>query len=414
MSLACQKDSYLKEFTSRVKSCTASKLVQTIGGKKTTVEGFDVILEDTILFPEGGGQPDDRGMINDVKVLSVVRRGADAVHFVEQPFEVDVEVRVVVDWDRRWDHMQQHSGQHLVTAIISKEYGFETTSWNLGERLSFIELGTPEMSVDQMKQAEKIVNEKIRAAVPVYPTLFETKDDPGLASVRTRGLPDDHVGSVRVVTIEGMETNMCCGTHVSNLSHLQAIKLLAVEKAKKGRVNLVFVVGDRVLNYLSACYERETVFTSLLKGHPDDHVKLLEKLQNSFKIAQKNSLTLLREVAKFEAEKFKASGEHDSVFVLHRKEGDNEFMTTIANELENNDVTLFLTTGDEKGAGMFMLVGKTDNVAVLGPKIAELLDGKGAGKNGRFQGKANKMQKRAEAEALIRSHLSGGETALSK
>lgn len=126
--------------------------------------------------------------------------------------------------------------------------------------MSFIELGTPEMTADQMKQAEKIVNEKIRAAVPVYPTLFEAKDDAGLASVsvkfhgnylagqfvirlhmrvkiiiekisiccflpsckvRTRGLPDDHVGSVRVVTIEGIETNMCCGTHVSNLSHLQ-------------------------------------------------------------------------------------------------------------------------------------------------------------------------------------------------
>jgi len=83
--------------------------------------------------------------------------------------------------------------------------------------------------------------------------------------VRTRGLPDDHKGPVRVVTIEGVESNMCCGTHVTNLSQLQTIKLLRIEKGKKNKLNLYFLAGGRVLRQLSACLRREHQLTALLK-----------------------------------------------------------------------------------------------------------------------------------------------------
>jgi len=83
--------------------------------------------------------------------------------------------------------------------------------------------------------------------------------------VRTRGLPDDHKGPVRVVTIEGVESNMCCGTHVTNLSQLQTIKLLRIEKGKKNKLNLHFLAGGRVLRQLSACLHREHQLTALLK-----------------------------------------------------------------------------------------------------------------------------------------------------
>jgi alanyl-tRNA synthetase len=86
-----------------------------------------------------------------------------------------------------------------------------------------------------------------------------------LLQVRTRGLPDDHKGAVRVVTIEGVESNMCCGTHVTNLSQLQAVKLLRTEKGKKNKTNLYFLVGGRVLQQLSACLHREHQLTALLK-----------------------------------------------------------------------------------------------------------------------------------------------------
>lgn len=86
-------------------------------------------------------QPDDRGLLNGIPVLQVRRRGKDAVHFIAESVEVGSSVTGVIDWDRRWDHMQQHSGQHLITAIAEILFGFKTTSWWLGENLSHIELG---------------------------------------------------------------------------------------------------------------------------------------------------------------------------------------------------------------------------------------------------------------------------------
>ncbi|CAH1773611.1 unnamed protein product [Owenia fusiformis] len=405
MALACQKNSYLKELNTVVKSCEPATLKTVLSGKKVKLNGFEVILEDTVLFPEGGGQPDDRGKISGVEVLRVTRKGTDGVHFTPTPFDIGSNVHLEVDWTRRFDNMQQHSGQHLVTAIADSVYGFKTTSWNLGEKTSFIELDTPKVSNDQLENIENIVNEKIRAGIAMYPTLYENAEDPEVEKARARGLPDDHVGPVRIVTIEGIEANLCCGTHVSNLSHLQSIKLLGVEKGKKNHSNLVFVAGNRVLNYLGTAYNNEKALTGLLKTGPDQHAELVEKTQKNLKIAQKSALTLMRDLAILEAKMFKSNGNAGNYFTLHRKEGDSEFMNIIVNEINSGDVLIFLTTGDEKGAGLFLLAGTEDQISHLGPKVAEVLEGKGAGKKGKFQGKANKLNKRTEAEIIIKDYL---------
>ena len=149
-------------------------------------------------------QPDDRGLLNGIPVLQVRRRGKDAVHFIAESVEVGSSVTGVIDWDRRWDHMQQHSGQHLITAITEILFGFKTTSWWLGENLSHIELGkffpplkdiqsysvnwfcidissilvtdTNNITDEQIKAIENKVNEKIRENVPVEVQLYEGAD----------------------------------------------------------------------------------------------------------------------------------------------------------------------------------------------------------------------------------------------
>lgn len=114
----CQCDSYLKSATSKVCSVTPNeKIIESQDGKKVKTKGYDVVLDDTILFPEGGGQPDDRGTMNGFPVLRVTRKGAEAIHFVESPIDTGIDVQLQIDWVRRFDHMQQHTGQHLITAI---------------------------------------------------------------------------------------------------------------------------------------------------------------------------------------------------------------------------------------------------------------------------------------------------------
>ncbi|XP_062451769.1 alanyl-tRNA editing protein Aarsd1-like isoform X1 [Rhea pennata] len=403
MVFQCQRDSWARQFATRVVSCSAAELRPEGGGEP--VRGFQVVLEDTILFPEGGGQPDDRGLIGDVPVLRVSRRGAEAVHFVRTPLEPGAQVLLSLDWERRFDHMQQHSGQHLITAIADQMFGFKTTSWELGRQRSVIELDTPVTTAEQIEALERSVNEKIRERVPV--TVRElAADDPEIETVRSRGLPDDHAGPVRVVSIEGIDSNMCCGTHVSNLSDLQVIKLLGTEKGKKNKTNLVFLAGNRVLKSIEQSHSTEKALTSLLKNGPDEHVEAVKRLQSSVKLLQKNNLNLLRDIAVLIARDFKSKPVQSQLFVLHRKEGDSEFMNIIANEIGTEETLLFLTVGDEKEAGLFLLAGPVEAVENLGPRVAELLGGKGAGKRGRFQGKATRMSRRGEVHALLQEFIS--------
>ncbi|XP_074892734.1 alanyl-tRNA editing protein Aarsd1-like isoform X1 [Buteo buteo] len=403
MVFQCQRDSWARQFATRVVSCRPAELRPEGGGEP--VRGFQVVLEDTILFPEGGGQPDDRGLIGDVPVLRVTRRGPEAVHFVQEALEPGAEVLLSLDWDRRFDHMQQHSGQHLITAIAEHMFGFKTTSWELGRQRSVIELDTPSMTAEQIEALERSVNEKIRERVPVVVRELAA-DDPEIERVRSRGLPDDHAGPVRVVDIEGIDSNMCCGTHVSNLSDLQVIKLLGTEKGKKNKTNLVFLAGNRVLKSIEQSHSTEKALTSLLKNGPGEHIEAVKRLQSSVKLLQKNNLNLLRDIAVLIARDFKSKPVQSQLFVLHRKEGDSEFMNIIANEIGSEETLLFLTVGDDKEAGLFLLAGPVEAVENLGPRVAELLGGKGAGKRGRFQGKATKMSQRGEVQALLQEFIS--------
>ncbi|XP_075033524.1 alanyl-tRNA editing protein Aarsd1-B-like isoform X1 [Mixophyes fleayi] len=406
MAFYCQKDSYATELMTEVVSCSPAQLKSENGGKKETLSGYNVILKDTVLFPEGGGQPDDRGFIGEIPVHRVTRQGADAVHFVSSPLEPGAQMLVKTDWNRRFDHMQQHSGQHLVTAIADSLYGFKTTSWELGRQRSSIELDTPTMTSEQVETVEQLVNQKIRQRVPVTVRVI-TAYEPEFDHVRSRGLPDDHVGPVRIIDIEGVDANMCCGTHVANLSDLQVIKLLGTEKGKKNKTNLIFIAGERVLKYAARSYSVEKSLTSLLKNGPEEHVESVEKLQKSVKALQKNNLTLLRDLAVLTAQTFKNSSARGKVFSLHRKEGDNEFMNIIANEIDTEDTIIFLTVGDEKTSGLFLLTGPPEVIENLGPRVSKILDGKGAGKKGRFQGKANKMSQRGEVESLLQEVMNG-------
>lgn len=407
MIFACQKDSYLQRLKTKVITCDAASLQFVTNGKREGQSGYELVLEDTVLFPEGGGQPDDRGTANGVPVLRVFRKDGKAVHFVPSPFAVGDEVELEVDWTRRYDHMQQHSGQHLVTAVAEDQFGWHTTSWNLGDEVSFIELDAPAgIQAADVQKLEATVNQKIRECVPVSVKLYE-QGSQELNGVRTRlKLPEGEGGSIRVVTIAGVDSNTCCGTHVSNLSHLQVIKLLYTEKGKQGKTNLYFLVGNRVLRYLDKAVQRERTLNTLLKCGPEEHAAMAEKLGKSLKLANKNALSVLRDLALAEAKLFKQLDPPPKFYTFHRREADAEFMSIFANEVGNEDVLLFLTAGDEKGSGQFLLAGQDEIVSACGPRVCELLDGKGFMKHGKFQGKANCLSKRGKVEDLLKEALS--------
>ncbi|XP_044269349.1 alanyl-tRNA editing protein Aarsd1 [Tribolium madens] len=406
MVFKCQEDSFLKEFTSKVISCDKSEFDATVDGKNVKINGYEVILENTVLFPEGGGQPCDHGFLNDQPVYQVSRRGDKAVHFVEKPFNVGDDVKGVIDWNRRLDNMQQHSGQHLISAILIREFKFDTISWYLGEEVSYVELDTPKITQEQIDHVENICNELIREHRPVVVDIFDENTPPEkLENYRSaRDLPADHVGDIRVVTIEGIDSNMCCGTHVANLSQLQAIKLLHSEKSKrKDKVLLYFLIGNRVINRLNNCLKREQKLTALLKTNPVQHPEFVEKLIQNTKSLNKNLQTVLKDLAVYEAAKLKESKE--KYFILHRKEADPTFMSILIKEAGRTDIFQFLSVGDEKGAGNIVLYGNEKAITDLSPNICELLGGKGAAQGNKFQAKVTNLSNHKSAVKLVKEYF---------
>ncbi|XP_045615365.1 alanyl-tRNA editing protein Aarsd1-B [Procambarus clarkii] len=408
MVFYCQRYCYEKKYSTKVVTCKPAKQEIIVNGKKKKVDCYEMTFEDTVMFPEGGGQPDDRGLIEGIPVLRVLRRGGEAIHYLEKPLEVGASVTQEIDWTRRHDHMQQHSAQHLITAVADAMYGYATSSWYLAESVSYIELDTERISTEEMSAIEEAVNWRIRDATPVHITEYDATD-PKLKEIRTRGLPDDVVGPVRVVTIENVDTNMCCGTHVHNLADLQTIKLLHTEKGKANKTLLYFVAGTRVLKYLGSCVTRERQLNTLLHSCPSDHLRLVEKIQKDLKGALKSLRDALKDLAVSEGQKFLAQHPRPQVYFHHRRDGDMDYLSAIINEIDDECVLKMLTAGEDKGPGLLVVHGPPTLVTKVGPRLCEILEGRGGGKS-RFTGKVTRLDKRGEAERYIHSILQNEET----
>src|SRR4051812_18652406 len=131
-----------------------------------TEDGRRVYLDKTYFYPTSGGQPHDTGVLSGASVTDVVDEGERIAHVLSEPIESDL-VQARIDWNRRFDHMQQHSGQHLLSAVLLEFFGFETLSFHMGAEVSTIELGTKDLAPEQIVRAEERVNEVVRAAVPL-------------------------------------------------------------------------------------------------------------------------------------------------------------------------------------------------------------------------------------------------------
>lgn len=203
-------------------------------------------------------------------LLQYVYLGPDAIHFIDTveggpTLKVGDKVKQLVDWKRRHDNMQQHSGQHLISALFDREFNYITRAWWLGTDVSYIEVDAKNITDAEVKKIEILANEYIAQALPVTVKIFDSVDGAGDEVTRAaKDLPVDLSGPVRVINIEGVDSNMCCGTHVLNLAQLQMIKMLNIEKTK-GKTFVNFLVGNRVIKKLESSFQRELQLNLLLK-----------------------------------------------------------------------------------------------------------------------------------------------------
>ncbi len=359
------------------------------------------VLADTILYPEGGGQPADRGTVNGVAVLDVQRKDGAIRHTLATPVAPGP-AEVVLDWARRFDHMQQHTGQHLLSAVAQDRFGWETAAFHLGEDLCDVELAVPSLTPADLTRLEEAVAAEIRAARPVVPRRVTFAEFEALP-VRTRGLPEGFEGDVRLVEIAGVDLNTCGGTHLSSTAEIETVALLAAEPLRGG-TRLFFAAGRRARRLLARHEERNAALRAAF-GAPDDGlVGAAQAKLSQLADAQRALRRAEESLAEAAAAGLLASGAR--VADVHLEGRDMAFVQTVARRFAAEaGARAALVTGAKDGASVFAVAAGEGfgDAQAIGKAVAAALSGKGGGSGRVFQGKAASLEGRAAALAALAS-----------
>jgi Ser-tRNA(Ala) deacylase AlaX len=388
--IACQRDAQLRTLDAEVLACNPDG------------DHWQVRLDDTILYPEGGGQPADHGRIGSAQVVDVQADAGVAWHRTTTPIALGP-AQVQVDWARRFDHMQQHSAQHLLTALAHTHFGWATTSFHLHQRdgdkvpLCDIEVDAGAVGSTELATLETLVNNAIRAHIPITHREVQADQIEALG-VRTRGLPSS-VQRVRLVEIEGIDLNTCGGTHVANTAQLQTLVLAGTERIRGG-IRLFYASGGRVADGYKQMVTRAQGITALLSQSPEAHVDAIERLMHSQKRTRKAVTALQTELATSIGVGLNAQG--GDVVSWHRADAEPPFLNAVASNAQVHDGRLWLFTCGANEDGSLLLLGPPDVLAAAKGPLLQLLQARGGGPPGRLQGRAQRIDHRNEAVVLLR------------
>ena len=231
-------------------------------------DGRRVYLDRTAFYPTSGGQPFDRGLLGGSAVVDVVDEGDRVAHLLAAPIPVGP-VEGAVDWPRRFDHMQQHTGQHLLSAVFADRFGYPTVSVHFGRDSSTLDLETVALTHAQVVEAEARANAAVSENRPVGVSF----EDAGTAQGLRRA--SDREGRLRIVTIEGLDKSACGGTHVRSTGEIGAIAIRKVERVKQ-LVRLEFLCGDRAVRRARADADLLTALAVAHSAAPEELPGLLD------------------------------------------------------------------------------------------------------------------------------------------
>ena len=255
------QDPYLTAFTARVLSCEKSK------------SGWAVVLDRTAFYPEGGGQPADHGTLGAVQVTDVHETKGVIFHTCDGPVEIGTQVAGAVDWPRRFDHMQQHSGEHIISGLLCSTFHCDNVGFHMGADVVTIDYNAP-ITWEQALEVEQRANAYIWADHPIriwYPSAEE------LAALPYRS-KKELTGAVRITEFPSADRCACCGTHVTSSAQVGLLKLLSCQKFRDG-VRLELLCGQRALDCLAAGWEQARQIGQALSVKPQSAFAAVSRLQ---------------------------------------------------------------------------------------------------------------------------------------
>ena len=385
-------DAYRAEFTARVVD--------------RSDDGRRVYLDSTAFYPTSGGQPNDLGTLAGIQVTDVVAEGDRIAHVLMSALGTDAPIDGRIDWNRRFDHMQQHTGQHLLSAVFEDLFGARTVSVHFGDAHSTLDLETDSLSAEKLARAERRANEIIAENRAVTVSFEDAASAIGLRKAV------DREGTLRIVSIDGLDRSACGGTHVRATGEIGCALLRGTERIRK-TMRVEFLCGLRAVERSRADYLALTGIASTLSASIDDVPTLVASQATQLKEGDQARRKLERDLASYRAramfERLPGSAVETRVVFQSGAAPTMDQLRTLGQAvLEIERVILVATTGEGNG----LLVAATeDSGADAGKLVRESLGavgGKGGGSPRLAQGTAPSAELATKALELIRAALTPG------
>lgn len=354
-----------------------------------------VVLDKTPFYPEGGGQPSDKGKIGDAQV-SYVYEEEDTIYHVVDRLPNETEVLCTIDYNRRFDFMQQHSGEHMLAATFYKLYGAVSQGFHMGEDYVSIDMNFSEISPEEIKRVEAVVNGHIYDNISVH-TFMVSPEESRDMKLRKRVEGEEQV---RIVRIGEVDACACCGTHVKYTGEVGIIKILKTEKYK-GMTRVYFKCGKRAFEDYSV---KQDIVNTLVRNLSTGEGELIEKIANDtaeLKALGRKLGEYKKMLSGYEVQKLKQGAENKvAAFLYEGKEADEVQM--IAEQLSAEDLFIVLGTVQSGNIIVFSGGGYDFSVGQFFKENIKAFNGKGGGNAKRAQGSFSNA---GDLEAFFREIL---------
>ena len=370
------EDVYKKEFTAKVLECRESK------------KGYEIILNQTAFYPEGGGQPSDTGILGGINVKEVHEKDGELIHYTDGPLEVGMDVIGKINWGRRFDLMQQHSGEHIVSGLVHEAFGYDNVGFHMGSDVITIDFSGM-LDEEQMAEIEAKANQIIWENQEVeifYPTEQELKN----LDYRSK---KEISGWVRIVRFPGADTCACCGTHVARTGEIGMVKLLSVVKFREG-VRMEMLSGKRVLDYLNMINEQNRQISVKLSAKMDKTASAVARLQDENFVLKGRVHALEEEFIVGEAAKWKEK-ENVLLFQEGMGAGSVQKLGDAILQVCKGRCAVFSRNAD--GSYKYAMGEKDGDLRQFTKEMNAVLNGRGGGKPFFVQGSVQASEKEIRA-----------------
>ena len=359
-------DAFLREFDGRVLDCKAE-------GKK-----WLVALDQTAFYPEGGGQPADHGTLVEAKVTDVQEKDGVILHTCDKPLTVGETVHGCIDWRRRFDHMQQHSGEHIVSGMLCAAYHCDNTGFHMGESSVIIDYNA-DIPWEGVLEIEARANRYIwenHAFEALYPSAEE------LAALPYRS-KKELTGQVRITRFPEADCCACCGTHVAQSGQVGLVKFIGWQKFRDG-VRLELLCGERALNYLAMNWAQNSAVGRSLSAKAEKTAEAVERLLGEVQALKMRCAAL--EEAEFArlAEENRDGGD----VVLVRPPMESDAVRRLCDAVSRTCGGRCAVFAGESGSYKYAVIHAGQDIAPLVKEMNAALHGRGGGRDGFAQGSA--------------------------